>query len=116
MTTELHSGGSNKEITKDKIFALSNDEAEKYFENNKSRQCSPTKYAKQCGVICPVDLQDVDFDESIKNNCCYWLRSPGFHNDKISIVDYEGTVYQRGEFIDEEIAVRPAFWIDINSL
>lgn len=110
--TEIQSDEDNKETTKDKIFVLNNDEAEKYFISDISRRCSPTAYAKQCGVLCPEDLQDVKFDEDIKNTCCYWLRSPGFHDNMISIVDYEGKVYIRGEFTDEEIAVRPAFWLN----
>lgn len=115
ITTEIKSEEKNKEITKDKIFVLDNDEAEKYFDSDISRRCSPTVYAKQRGVLCPEDLQDVEFDEDVKNTCCYWLRSPGFHGDKVSIIDYEGTVYERGQFIDEEIAVRPVLWLNISN-
>ena len=95
---------------------MDNGEAEKYFKSKISRRCSPTAYAKQRGVLCPEDLQDVEFDEDIKNTCCYWLRSPGFHGDKESIIDYEGTIYERGEFVDEEIAVRPVLWLNIGNL
>ncbi len=116
ITTEIKSEGSNKEIIRDKVFVLDNDEAEKYFKSDVSRRCSPTDYAKQCGALCPEDLQDVEFDEDVKNTCCYWLRSPGFHDDKASIVDYEGTVYKRGEFADEEIAVRPVLWLNIGNI
>ncbi len=109
--TEIKSDKNIEETIKDKIFVLDNDEAEMYFKSDISRRCSPTAYAKQCGAKSPSDLQDVEFDEELKNNCCYWLRSPGFHNDKVSIIDYEGTIYNRGEFADEEISVRPVLWV-----
>ena len=116
MTTEIRSEENNEEITKDKVFVPDNSEAGKYFKDDISRRCSPTDYAKQRGVKCPEDLQDVKFDEDVKGTCCYWLRSPGFHGDKVSIVDYEGTIYERGEFIDEEIAVRPVLWLNVGNL
>lgn len=112
--TQIKSDKKPDKTLKDKIFLLNNDEAEKYFSNDKSRRCSPTAYAKKRGVKCPEDLQDVEFDEDVKNTCCYWLRSPGYHDDMISIVDYEGKVYTRGQFTDEEIGVRPALWLNAN--
>ena len=115
IATELKSEENNEEITKDKIFVLDNDEAAKYFNGDLSRRCSPTDYAKKRGVLCPENLQDVEFGEDVKNTCCYWLRSPGYHNDKAAIVDYEGTIYERGEFVDEEIAVRPVLWLNIGT-
>lgn len=112
ITTEIKA----KEITDDKIFVLDNAEAEKYFRNDTARRCTPTEYAKKRGVMCPDNLQDVEFDEDVKNNCCYWLLSPGFHNDKVSIVDYYGTIDNRGEFVDERTGVRPALWLNIDAL
>lgn len=115
ITFEIKSEENDEEIIKDKIFVLDNDEAGKYFNSDLSRRCSPTDYAKKRGVLCPEDLQDVNFGEDVKNTCCYWLRSPGYHNDKVCIIDYEGTVYERGQFVDEEIGVRPVLWLNIGS-
>ena len=52
--------------TKDRIFLLSIDEAEKYFSWGSRRRCEPTDYAVSNGAY-----------ESDSGNCWWWLRSPG---------------------------------------
>ena len=58
-------GGGNS--TKDRVFCLSIAEAERYFRDNKERQCQPTEYARNQGAW---------VDDS-NGCCCWWLRSPG---------------------------------------
>lgn len=46
----------------------------------------------------------------------WWLRSPGFNGNFAAVVYGDGYVYGRGYNVDEEIGVRPAFNLDLNSV
>ena len=93
--------------TKDKVFLLSILEAEEYFDNDISRQCKPTEYAKAQG--CYVD--------AISGNCCWWLRSPGSYSDHATVVDSAGSARSFSEYVSkEDNTVRPVIWIDLNML
>lgn len=89
--------------TEDKIFLLSVDEAEKYFESDKDRRCKPTDYAA---------MKEVTVEN--ENGCCWWwLRSPGYEQDEAAGVPGFGYVHADGAYVHRLHAVRPAMWIEI---
>ena len=88
--------------TKDRIFCLSIDEAEQYFSSDKDRQCQPTAYARNQGVL------------AIRDYCSWWLRSPGaqFCATEVNI---GGALNLCGYAVcDGLLAVRPALRIICN--
>ena len=72
-----------------KVFLLSVDEAidNKYFANNADR---------------------------VASRIIWWLRSPGFENDIVTVVFSPGFVARNGSYIEAMHAVRPALKIDIS--
>ena len=94
-------GGSN---TQDRIFLLSYGEAAKYFTDDESRKCTPTAFAAGRGAWTSPD------DAA----CGWWLRSPGSLATCAIRISSDGSA--RSAFVDyDEPAVRPAFWINLNS-
>lgn len=91
--------------TKDYIFLLSCQEAEKFFSLiNENKKCQATDYAIQKGV------------KSISGVCWWWLRNPGTNNKNATIVNVNGVIRGRGNSVrDKTIAVRPAIWLDIGN-
>lgn len=90
--------------TEDKIFLLSIDEVNKYFDHD--AQCCSTKYAKK--------------QEKYPSNTGFsdwWLRTPGWSDSKVSYVNSQGNIYDKGTFINSDgcCAVRPALWISLKS-
>ncbi len=88
--------------TKDKIFVLSADEAEKYFDTDDDRICIVTKYVL---LACSTDV-------SAEDGCAWWLRTPGRDAYHAYVWDsgrigYIGTEHNSKKF------VRPAMWISI---
>ncbi len=118
--------------TNDKVFLLSLDDiknpkygfSKDYNENDISRRCSPTEYAKARGVW---TLDKNTWDENWllsatddgEATCWWWLRSPGNYEGRAAIVNYGGNVYDFGtEFglglDDISNGVRPAIYINIS--
>lgn len=91
--------------TRDRVFLLSITEANKYFSSDEARVCKPTNYAVAKGA-------DIN---SITDLCFWWLRSPGECQGSAAYVDSDGEVVDDGNIVCEDIAVRPALWIDLNS-
>lgn len=99
--------------TEDKIFVLSSDEAEQYFESDDFRKCYPTSHAAKNGF-------------KSKNGCClWWLRTPGPDNTYVTIVDITGEICYitvKGADISMQLLdgtpghenVRPAMWVNFN--
>jgi tetratricopeptide (TPR) repeat protein len=88
--------------TQDKIFLLSIDEVEEYFDSDSARQCEPTDYAVANGAY-----------ES-DGNCIWWLRTPGSTGSYAACVYSAGDVYVSGDRIHSDYrSVRPAMWIEI---
>ncbi len=86
--------------THDRIFALSIDEAEKYFSFDTDREAFTTDYAHKKGY-------DVRW---------WWLRSPGERGSSAAFVDGYGDITQSGSSVrDNRVAVRPAFWLNLSS-
>ncbi|MCR5061505.1 MAG: DUF6273 domain-containing protein [Saccharofermentans sp.] len=78
--------------TEDKIFLLSSDEADLYFDNDDERA---------------VDKCD-----------WWWLRSPGYINNRASVVLTIGEIYRHGHIVSfnhHDHGVRPAFWLEIET-
>ncbi|MBE6572825.1 MAG: serine/threonine protein kinase [Ruminococcaceae bacterium] len=89
--------------TSDKIFLLSIDEAEEYFDSDEERECTPTDYADANGAYVNSD----------NGNCCWWIRSPGDTYDA-SYVYTDGGVSDSGLIVsNSDNAVRPALWINL---
>ena len=92
--------------TQDQVFLLSIAEANKYCSSDSARRCEPTDYAVANGAW-----------ESDSGNCWWWLRSPGYVQNFAAIVYDCGDVNFYDYYYDSinDIAVRPALWIDLNS-
>ena len=93
--------------TKDKVFLLSIDEAEKYLPLYEDRQAEGTEYAKTTKLY----VEDNGYSS-------WWLRSPGVRACRVAYVGEDGHVYQDSIYrVDyDEVGVRPALWIDTSKL
>jgi len=79
--------------TDDKLFLLSIDEAKQYFPYNKAR------IARLNG-----------------GTVSWWLRSPGYSCNGSALVDHGGNVLENGYYVSwSSCAVRPAFWLNLQS-
>ncbi|WP_406039548.1 DUF6273 domain-containing protein [Succinimonas sp.] len=88
-------GGNN---TQDRVFCLSLAEAERYFKNDRERQCRPTALAKVHGAYSSDD-----------GYCWWWLRSPGSDQSYASDVGTDGALIPFGNLVHSvRHAVRPA--------
>lgn len=100
------SGGNN---TTDKIFLLSIEEANNnsYFPNgNDSRKSTNTAYVASYSNMYGVGVADY-----------WWLRSPGHADYDAAYVRPGGSFTYGGARVDDtEIAVRPAFNLNLNSV
>jgi hypothetical protein len=95
--------------TKDKIFLLSINEANKYFASDEARMCIPTAYAIANGAL---TYDGVDGED----NCWWWLRSPGFNRLYAALVYYDSGLNSGGSAVrDGSTGVRPAMWIDLDA-
>ncbi len=91
--------------TYDKAFLLSIEEAQKYFENDRSRITSATEIAK---------LHYAYTDPF--NNTAWWLRSPSFKSNKAAVVADHGEIYIGAyhKVTDMIFATRPVLRIDLS--
>ena len=97
-------GTSGGEETKDKVFLLSIEEAQRYFPNDEARQCKPTANAVAKGAY-------VDNDNG---NCWWWLRSPGTGSRLAAFVSYDGSLIFYGYWVNGSVdAVRPSLRIHL---
>ena len=98
------SGTDGGKDTKDKVFLLSIDEAEKYLPLEEDRQAEGTEYAKTTKLY----VEDNGYSS-------WWLRSPGSPVCTAACVFEDGYVCQyRVNYV--EAGVRPALWIDTSKL
>lgn len=93
--------------TEDKVFLLSIEEVNRYFNNDSERQCVSTEYAKANGAY--------TYEIDGASNCFWWLRSQGgYSNKSASVVNSDGTVSKYGNAVDDNRdCVRPAMWISL---
>lgn len=84
--------------TTDKVFLLSINEVYKYFNDFHARECALTAYAKAHGAA------------------LWWLRSPG-SSYSAAFVYPTGALVYNGESVKVSYGgVRPALWIDLDSM
>lgn len=97
--------------TTDKVFLLSINEVEKYFNSDEARKCAPTAYAKAQGA----STSDTCKTPSGAATCWWWLRSPGDDQSSAAYVYFGGDVFELGNYVYSVLtAVRPALWITID--
>ncbi len=97
--------------TMDKVFLLSINEVEKYFNSDEARKCAPTAYAKAQRAW----TSDTYKTPSGAATCYWWLRSPGLNQGRAADVNFDGSVYEYGGSVNGgDLAVRPAMWISID--
>lgn len=90
--------------TKDRVFLLSIAEAQKYFGSDSVRQCQGTVYCFAQSAY-----------KAGNGDCDWWLRSSN-RSGYTAYVDDDGRIYENGTPVDNDnIAVRPALWIDLGS-
>lgn len=94
--------------TQDRVFLLSFTEAHKYFKSDYDRTCAASIYTNRKGAR-----------NSTNGKCWWWLRSQTFDNAKKQnlgmFIDANGSIYCH-DLKSTNTAVRPAFWLDLNSL
>ena len=101
-------GGS---ATRDRIFALSIDEATKYFRDYDDRMAAPTGYAKKLGCYVSGGCSLPNGEKT----GWWWLRSPGYGSSDAASVNTGGNVSQSGSDVNSNHgAVRPAFWLNLS--
>ena len=96
-------GSDQGSDTKDKVFLLSINEAEKYFASDYDRQCLCTSYASS-----HIEYQ--------WNYAGWWLRTSGVADKsylQASFVTSVGSIACHGRTVQHDLAVRPAMWVDI---
>ncbi len=112
-------GTQGGNATQDRIFALSINEANKYFRDNDDRMAAVTEYAKKHGAYIMDDktAKEIGCKNSLptgEKTGWWWLRSPGYNFNDAANVDINGNVYQLGyNFNVDGSAVRPALWLNL---
>ena len=90
--------------TKDKVFLLSIEEAEKYFATSELRRAKGTDFAANSGL---------KLDKSIlyAGNSVWWLRTPGLKAYHACYVNNDGVIYPTVNVDIDNFGVRPAMWV-----
>ena len=110
VSTPDYNGISGGIDTTDRIYLLSREEADLYFENDETRQTTPTAYAIAQGV-----KESDRFLFGVDSYCLWWLRSPGSVSYGASCVGYGGGLSDCTVF-HTAAAVRPVFRLDLYAL
>ncbi len=98
------SGTNPGNSTKDWIFLLSIEEAEKYFASDKERIGEATDRAKEKGVLVSQS----------SGSSWWWLRSPGLNVSDAAGVNRMGGLSLDGHYVNDHYeGVRPALWVDL---
>ena len=106
--------------TKDRIFLLSYREANLYLgvtwqgEINPSGRAEMTEYLRQKTAGNPY-YRDTPEDSPEYGFCSWWLRSPGYLQNLVAQVARLGVLIA-GNSTSEDVAVRPALWLDLDAL
>ena len=96
------SGGND---TEDKVFLLSEKEAETLFSNDDERIAKATGYAEKSGAY--VNEEKAAW---------WWLRSPGRYSSSAAVVGSDGWVYGDGSIVSGAYdGVRPALHLNLQS-
>ena len=95
--------------TKDKIFLLSTDEVETYFDSDEARKCAPTDYAIEQGA-----RTNDDYSVDGRYTCQWLMRSSGGNSHSAAKVDYDGNAGGFGYGVTNGgMVVRPALWLSL---
>lgn len=109
----INTSGGNS--TEDQIFlpvvseSSVSSESNDHTAGNEARMCAPTEYAIANGAWTSKTCQ-VDGRPTV----CWWLRTTGYYQNSATFVDEDGSL----SFYDVSLAnyaVRPAFWINLES-
>ena len=96
--------------TEDKVFLLSEKEAETLFSNGEERIAKATEYAEKSGVYVNEEKSGVYVNE--EKSVLWWLRSPGDDSSLAAEVNDDGWVDRRGDDVDYDYdGVRPALYL-----
>lgn len=90
--------------TEDKIFCLSLDEAERFFQSDSSRKCKPSKYALDREKHKNGEPSDINW---------WWLRTPGCDMYGAMVVEHSGKLDLDGVQNYMNIFIRPALWMSL---
>lgn len=83
--------------TQDRVYLLSIEEAERFFQSDRDRVCAATAYAKARGA----ETNRVD-------TCLWWLRSPGSQPDRAAYIIRHGSIYRMGSSVLRNgLGIRP---------
>lgn len=85
--------------TEDKVFLLSEYEADHYFDRDSQRRAEPSS-------MCEADINE-------NGNCWWMLRTMGNSSKNVMGVHEKGGLNYNGRSIDEPRAIRPAMWVDM---
>ena len=98
----------------DKVFLLSIDEAEKYFNKYEDLRCIPTEYSKPIGIAL---TNRMGYTKNGKYTCMWWLRSPGSYLWQAAIVGHGGDIDFDGQNVKSAgyYCVRPALWVELDA-
>lgn len=106
-------GGKN---TQDKIFLLSYAEARQYFNisehMNIQSRIEPTAFAVKNGASTALAYRT----EDDKASGWWWLRSPGYAQNRAAYVEGDGSLSNFVGMDDDSACVRPVLWIDLDAL
>lgn len=109
-------GGS---VTKDKLFLLSLDEADMYFDDEEDRATKMTAYtkAKILKAYGETNSKVKEYSEEGEyEEQGWWLRSPGYLQNYAAYVYIDGEVHPHGYNVYMDIfGIRPAMWVNCGS-
>ncbi len=92
--------------TRDRVYLLSIEEAERLFRSDRARICAATAWAKARGA-----------KTNREETCLWWLRSPGRVPDRAAFIIRHGSILRMGCIaINDDLGVRPAITLDLTSL
>ena len=101
-------GTNGENDTEDKVFLLSEKEADTLFSNDDERIAKATEYAEKSGVYIN--------ESSEEKGAWWWLRSPGSYGYYAAVVACDGWVSRYGLDVDFDfVGVRPALHLNLQS-
>ena len=107
LTTKLSNSGNSVhgtdggEDTEDRVFVLSIDEVKEYVNHNRRITYITWHSRVNNGLTDPIH----------SNGCWWWLRSPGETTKKAAYVDGSGHIGTKGNWINLNLCVRPAMYL-----
>jgi hypothetical protein len=116
-------GTAGGNTTRDRIFLLSLEEADKYFGDSgdyRSKRRKDNRGNEDSNGFLLSNRNDAE--RVVRHNgeaCWWWLRSPGNYSYRAALVGNDGSVYVDGNRVYYDAAafggVRPALWLNLKS-